>query len=56
MSAAYFALLRATTRDSPAALALGERVTVALDNERPSSSTRPAPADLGADQVTNFLR
>lgn len=55
MSAAYFALLRARPAIA-SALALGERVTVALDNERAVIIDPTAPADLGADQVTNFLR
>lgn len=55
MSAAYFALLRARP-DVASALALGDQVTVALDNERAIIVDPTAPADLGADQVTHFLR
>jgi len=55
MSAAYFALLRARPGVA-SALALGERVTVAIDGERAVIVDPSAPADLGADQVTNFLR
>jgi Ca-activated chloride channel family protein len=55
MSAAYFALLRARP-DLASALALGDTVTVTLDNDRAIIVDPTAPADLGADQVTNFLR
>ena len=55
MSAAYFALLRARPGVA-SALALGDRVTVAIDGERAVIVDPTAPADLGADQVTSFLR
>ena len=55
MSAAYFALLRARP-DLASALALGEQVTVTLDAQRAVVIDPTAPADVGADQVTAFLR